>query len=81
MKLEPSQNPRPLIVDRAAPDMALLAKTKPVANQTVATVVETENTFRVELAQRATKNTVLMEEILSRTHPMTFVFNNDLVKS
>jgi len=77
MKLKPSQKPGPVIVDLAPPDVALLADTKSEPDKTVATVVETENTFREELVQRATKNTVLMEEILSRTQTMKFGFNND----
>jgi hypothetical protein len=79
MKLKPSQKRRPVIVDLAAPDMSLLANTKSEPNETVTTAVESENIFREELVQRATKNTVLMEEILSRTHTMTFGFNNDRV--
>ncbi|HEU5123866.1 MAG TPA: hypothetical protein VFW05_07370 [Verrucomicrobiae bacterium] len=72
MKVKPSQKPGHVIVDLAAPDVALLANTKSESTEAAVTVVEAENTFREELIQRATKNTVLMEEILSRTQTTTY---------
>ena len=70
MKAKRSRHPGHEVFDLTARDVALLADPE-YAPAAVSTVAEVGSAFRAQLAERANRQTHLLEEILSRSQFLT----------